>query len=74
MMVSPSWLPWVNVTLSAISLLLFAIVLPMLRYLRQIRQNELHTIQRSLDEIHADVRSIEQKIDRHLQWHSERGG
>lgn len=74
MMVSPSWLPWVNVTLSAISLLLFAIVLPMLRYLQQIRQNELHTIQRSLDEIHADVRSIEQKIDRHLQWHSERGG
>ncbi len=57
----------VNLVLNALSLLVFAFVIPMLNTLRGLRANEMHGIQESLER-------IERKIDSHLQWHSKSGG
>ena len=59
----PSKLGYINVILSAITMLLMGCVLPLWRYVRQLRDNDMRHIEDRLER-------IEQKLDQHMVWHA----
>lgn len=39
------------------------------REIRRLGSNHLKHVDEKLDAIHADVRQVDSKLDRHLEWH-----
>ena len=46
----------------------------MRRYLNMIRMNDLKHIDDKLNEIHADVKAVDRRLEAHVTWHLDRDG
>ena len=55
--------PWIQVALAILTLIVIGLIGPLIRRLVAVRSEELHMLHASLDR-------IENKIDRHIEWHS----
>ena len=58
------WLSWITALSPLVIVLLGPILYALWHNVKVIRENELH-------EIHLKLSRIEEKLDRHLEWHSQ---
>ncbi len=61
---------WALIVVAVLELIIVGILLPIIRGVFAIRRNDLSHVEGALADIKADLKRIEEKQDRHLEWHA----
>ena len=64
-----AWIIWLNVISLSVSTLITCIVLPSLRHLRRIRENELRHVEEALKRLERGQNDIRAALEKHIAYH-----